>query len=161
MCRSVGPVPLISGAYEPVSPCECPHRSRGTARGSALHGGRDGSERDQEMVDIVSAATDPNLLPSLGLWLRHSSSHLWPPVQDSNHSHHPCQVGSCIIQAFYLFGWLWCLIASPLFLWQSDRQSQPRGLFHRCSFQTRPDQAPLHHCSSGSLLGRSVSRSYI
>lgn len=44
MFGPLGPVPLIFGAYEPVPPCEHPHRSDRPERGSALHGGRDWKE---------------------------------------------------------------------------------------------------------------------
>lgn len=160
MCRPLGPVPLVFRAYEPVSSRKCPYRSHGAARGGALHGGRDRRERRRKQQTLLLGLLMQIfyfecVLLFLGLWVWHSSTYLWPPIQSPNHSYHPYQVSSYII--LFLSPVVVCVSDISLsFIWQSDRVSESGRLFHRHSFQTRSDQAPLHHCSSGSLLGRSV-----
>lgn len=44
VCSAVGAVPLVSGAHEPMSSRQRPHRPRRTARRRALHGGTPGRE---------------------------------------------------------------------------------------------------------------------
>lgn len=51
MCRPLGPVPLPFRADESVSPCQCPHRSCGTERGSALH--RGGHKTEMGAMEIL------------------------------------------------------------------------------------------------------------
>lgn len=64
----------------------------------------------------------------VGVWVWHSSTYLWPPVQSSYHSYHPSQVSSYIILVFYFFTSVTlcglCGSDSSLafsLIWQSDR----------------------------------------
>lgn len=137
MCRPVGPVSLPSWADEPVSSCQRPNWSCGTERGSTLHWGRDEQDRGQkEKMNIISQSVNVDLVwlthwacaSVVGVWVWHSSTFLWPPVQSSYHSYHPGQVSSYIILVFYFFTLVTlcglCGSDSSLafsLIWQSDR----------------------------------------
>lgn len=129
MCCPMGPVPLPSRADEPVSSCQCPHRSNGTERGSALHGGRDRKEGRRKrwtlFLSLFMLIWSLWMCPFLGVWVWYISTCLWPPIQSSNHSYYPRQVSFTSYWHFFSVTFFLqdvCLTLTALsFIWQSDR----------------------------------------
>lgn len=147
----MGPVSVPFRADEPMSPRQRPHRSGGSERRSSLHRGEE--EEKTKTLFIYGLILSGFVFSAV--WIRHGRSKLRPAVPSPDHRCHPSEVSSRRDASFFFSYTSESRFVSRSFQ-QSDRRSRSRGEIHRRPLQTRTDQTPLHHGSSGGFLGRFV-----